>query len=97
MVQLTHSHWHRRVCKRRPGKEFPHLNRNPNQKDLNDHQHTLTAVNEVNGLGVQLATTNQSSFAFPCVYRVQGEMERSQGGTACRIQVERRAVEAQDV
>ena len=68
--QLTHSHEYRKVCKCRPGKESPHLNRNPNQKDLNDNQHTLTPVDEVNRLGVQLATTNQSSFAFPRVYRV---------------------------
>ena len=70
IAQLTRSHGRRRACKRRPGKESPHLNRSPNQKDLNDDQYTLTAIHEVNELGVQLATTNQSGFALPCVYRV---------------------------
>ena len=97
MDQLTRPHGHRKVCKCRPGKESLHLNRNPNQKDLNDDQYTFTPVDEVNRLGVQLATTNQSSFALPCMYRVYSEVERSQGGTARRVQVERGTVETQDV
>jgi len=92
MAQLTRSHGHRKVCKCRLGKESRHLNRNPNQKDLNDDQWTLTDVDEVNRLGVQLATANQSSLALPCIYRVYGEMERSQGGTARRVQAERGTV-----